>query len=89
MFPLQGKAEVLSQNILRWEEKSKQPITAFFDLTNLPCPEGETLKGPVNTIKVYHKKGPFWSCRGEDDDRKWKVHTEPHFLNDEIFTVSQ
>ena len=52
MFPLQGKAEVLSQNILRWEEKSKQPITAFFDFANLPCPEGETLKGSVNTIIV-------------------------------------
>ena len=51
-FPLQGKAEEQSQNILGWEEKSKQPITAFFDFANLPCPEGETLKGSVNTIIV-------------------------------------
>ena len=39
-----------SQNILGWEEKSKQPITAFFDFANLPCPDGETLKGWANTI---------------------------------------
>ena len=50
MFPLQGKAEEQSQNILGWEEKSKQPITAFFDFANLPCPGGETLKGSVNTL---------------------------------------
>ena len=49
-FPLQGKAEEQSQNILGWEEKSKQPITAFFDFANLPCPEGETLKGWANAI---------------------------------------
>ena len=49
-FPLQGKAEEQSQNILGWEEKSKQAITAFFDFANVPCPEGETLKGSVNTI---------------------------------------
>ena len=51
-FPLQGKAEEQSQNILGWEEKSKQPITAIFDFANLPCPEGETLKGSVNTVIV-------------------------------------
>ena len=49
-FPLQGKAEEQSENILGWEEKSKQAITAFFDFANLPCPEGETSKGSVNTI---------------------------------------
>ena len=55
-FPLQGKAEEQSQNILGWEEKSKQPITAFFDFANLPCPEGETLKGSVNTIIARMRK---------------------------------
>ena len=51
-FPLQGKEEEQGQNILGWEEKSKQPITAFFDFANLPCPEGETLKSSVDTSIV-------------------------------------
>jgi len=45
-----------SQNILGWEEKSKQPITAFFDFANLPCHKGETLKGSVNTIIALYPK---------------------------------
>ena len=45
-----GQGRGAKSKLLGWEEKSKQPITALFDFANLPCPEGETLKGSVNTI---------------------------------------